>query len=116
MIYSIRKEFAVALEPKLHTPDSLGARENQRFFPRIELGQRINRFQSWRYSFMPRTILHRVLQSTRMLAGLALIWSASSSFAFGRGAPEIDPGSATSALTLLAGGVLLIKSRWWRKQ
>jgi hypothetical protein len=51
-----------------------------------------------------------------VLAGLALIWSATSSFAFARAVPEIDPGSATSALTLLAGGVLLIKSRWWRKQ
>lgn len=29
-------------------------------------------------------------------------------------APEIDPGSATSALALLAGGVLLLKSRFRR--
>jgi len=65
---------------------------------------------------MSRTVVSQVLYSTRVLAGLALIWSATSSFAFARAVPEIDPGSATSALTLLAGGVLLIKSRWWRKQ
>ena len=65
---------------------------------------------------MSRTVVSQVLSSTRVLAGLALIWSATSSFAFARAVPEIDPGSATSALTLLAGGVLLIKSRWWRKQ
>jgi hypothetical protein len=51
----------------------------------------------------------------RIFVGLALIWSASSSWAFGRGVPEIDPGSASSALTLLVGGALLLKPRWWRK-
>src|SRR5437879_5425811 len=52
---------------------------------------------------------------TRNLLGLALVWSASSSWAFARGVPEIDPGSAASALTLLVGGALLLKPRWWRK-
>lgn len=30
-------------------------------------------------------------------------------------APEIDPGSALSSLALLAGGVLLLKERYWRR-
>jgi len=54
-------------------------------------------------------------EKARILIGLALVWSASSSWAFARGVPEIDPGSATSALTLLVGGLLLLKPRWWRK-
>jgi hypothetical protein len=55
------------------------------------------------------------LPTTRFLLGTALVWSAASGFAFGRGIPEIDPGSATSALALLAGGVLLLKPRFGRK-
>jgi hypothetical protein len=52
-----------------------------------------------------------LLHSAAFILGMALVWSGSSSFAFARAVPEIDPGSATSALTLLAGGVLLLKSR-----
>ena len=64
-------------------------------------------------SLMTRTklllpILARLVCS---LLGLALVWSASGSFALARAVPEIDPGSATSAVTLLAGSVLLLKSR-----
>jgi hypothetical protein len=29
--------------------------------------------------------------------------------------PEIDPGSAMSAITLLAGGVLLLANKCWKK-
>jgi len=56
-------------------------------------------------------LVSTLLHSSAFILGLALVWSASSSFAFARAVPEIDPGSATSALTLLAGGVLLLKSR-----
>jgi hypothetical protein len=64
-----------------------------------------------RLSALVPTVLH----TTRMLLGLALVWSASSNFALSRGVPEIDPGSATSALTLLAGGVLLLMPTKRRK-
>ena len=47
--------------------------------------------------------------------GMLVIGAVSASVALAGGpppsAPEIDPGSATSALALLAGGVLLLKSR-----
>jgi hypothetical protein len=56
------------------------------------------------------------LPATRFLFGVALVWSAMSGSALARGTPEIDPGSATSALTLLAGGILLLKPRFGRKQ
>jgi hypothetical protein len=59
--------------------------------------------------------LGRAFSCTRNLLGFALVWSATGSWAFGRGVPEIDPGSAASALTLLVGGALLLKPRWWRK-
>jgi hypothetical protein len=58
------------------------------------------------------------LASRRMLfsLGLALVLagSASPAFAF-NGVPEIDPGSASSALALLAGGMLVLTSRLSRK-
>ena len=57
----------------------------------------------------------RTLRMSCALLGLGLIWSATTSVALARSVPEIDPGSATSALTLLAGGILLLKSRLWRK-
>jgi hypothetical protein len=58
-----------------------------------------------------RALVSFFLRSSAAILGMALVWSGSSSFAFARAVPEIDPGSATSALTLLAGGVLLLKSR-----
>jgi hypothetical protein len=62
-----------------------------------------------------KTFLPDACEKTRTLLGLAILWSASSGWAFARGTPEIDPGSATSALALLVGGMLLLKPRWWRK-
>jgi hypothetical protein len=62
-----------------------------------------------------KALLPIVVQTTRFALGIALVWSATSGFAFGRGTPEIDPGSATSALALLAGGLLLVKPRLRRK-
>jgi hypothetical protein len=54
-------------------------------------------------------------QVTRIACGLTLVWSALGATAFARGTPEIDPGSASSALTLLIGGALLLKGRFVRK-
>jgi hypothetical protein len=61
------------------------------------------------------SLVPTALRSACFFLGLALVWSASSGFAFGRGTPEIDPGSATSALALLTGGLLLLKPRFGRK-
>ena len=48
---------------------------------------------------------------------VALVMSAASSTAFAVDlpVPEIDPGSAGSALTLLTGGVLILRDRIRRK-
>jgi hypothetical protein len=62
-----------------------------------------------------KTFLPGACEKSCTLLGLALVWSASSGWAFARGTPEIDPGSATSALALLAGGLLLLKPRRRRK-
>ncbi len=48
-----------------------------------------------------------------LFAGLAMPVLAASSPTFG--VPEIDPGSATSALALLAGGMMVVTSRFRRK-
>ena len=67
--------------------------------------------------------MHQLLNSLAVmsikLAGLALVVSASASLAqaqtasgsSGVAAPEIDPGSVMSALTLLTGGVLMITDK-----
>jgi hypothetical protein len=55
-----------------------------------------------------------VYHASRTACGLALVWSALSATAFARGTPEVDPGSAWSALTLLIGGALLLKGRFGR--
>lgn len=53
---------------------------------------------------------------TRKSIGLALALTAFGGTAWGFDpAPEIDPGSAISSLTLLAGGVLLIYDRYRRR-
>jgi hypothetical protein len=57
----------------------------------------------------------RGLKATCTLCGVGLIWSATQGVAFGRGVPEIDPGSATSALTLLVGSMLVFAPRFRRK-
>jgi hypothetical protein len=51
------------------------------------------------------------LHVTRIACGLGLVWSAFGATALARGTPEIDPGSASSAVTLLVGGMLLLKGR-----
>ena len=55
---------------------------------------------------------------TKKTLGLALVLSAIAPSAFaqvGRLAPEIDAGSAASALTLLIGGAMLLKDRFLSK-
>jgi hypothetical protein len=48
----------------------------------------------------------------RRIIGMALIAAATAVIALGiPPAPEIDPGSATSALALLAGAALIIRGR-----
>ena len=48
----------------------------------------------------------------RRIIGMALIMAATAAIALAVGdAPEIDPGSATSALALLAGAALIIRGR-----
>jgi hypothetical protein len=48
----------------------------------------------------------------RRIIGMALIMAATAAIALAvGGAPEIDPGSATSALALLAGAALIIRGR-----
>ena len=54
-------------------------------------------------------------RAARILFGLALVMTAFSATAFARGVPEIEPGTASSALTLLIGGVLLLKGRLGRR-
>jgi hypothetical protein len=43
--------------------------------------------------------------------GIMLVLEACAGKALAGVAPEIDPGAAASAITLLAGGVLLLRSR-----
>ena len=49
----------------------------------------------------------------RRIIGMALIMAATAAIALARTGtgPEIDPGSATSALALLAGAALIIRGR-----
>jgi hypothetical protein len=47
----------------------------------------------------------------RRIIGMALIMAATAAFALAADVPEIDPGSATSALALLAGAALIIRGR-----
>jgi hypothetical protein len=61
--------------------------------------------------------LHLASRRLLYLAGLTLVFASTAGLAFGgpptpsNHAPEIDPGSASSALTLLIGGTLLALSR-----
>jgi len=45
------------------------------------------------------------------LLGMALLFIGVSSFAFGFSVPEIDAGSAGSALALLTGALLVLRGR-----
>jgi hypothetical protein len=62
-----------------------------------------------------------MLGAARKTCGLALVLAASANVALAGAlppplpAPEIDPGSMASALTLLAGGLFLMRERWVRK-
>lgn len=47
----------------------------------------------------------------RRIIGMALIVAATAAVALAFAGPEIDPGSATSALALLAGAALIIRGR-----
>jgi hypothetical protein len=67
-------------------------------------------------------LLNKFAVKTVKLAGLALVLGVSASLAHaqpgkggsGGGVPEIDAGSMISALTLLAGGVLMITDKFRR--
>jgi hypothetical protein len=45
------------------------------------------------------------------LAGMVLLMIGVSSFAFATAVPEINPGSAGSAVALLSGALLVLRSR-----
>jgi hypothetical protein len=47
----------------------------------------------------------------RKVLSIALIGLGASAFVFAASTPEIDPGSGASALTLLAGALLLIRNK-----
>jgi hypothetical protein len=60
----------------------------------------------------------RALASVRRPLGLVLVLAGCAQTAFALGppnVPEIDPGSVASALTLAAGGVLLLTDRIRKK-
>jgi hypothetical protein len=52
--------------------------------------------------------MHKVL--TVVLLGLG-----ASTFIFAAGTPEIDPGSGASAVTLLAGAILLFRNKFSKR-
>ena len=59
-----------------------------------------------------KTAAARISRSTLAALGLALMASALAAPAFaGLDAPEVDPGSIGSALTLLVGGVMTLTGR-----
>jgi hypothetical protein len=63
------------------------------------------------------TAAKRAVNVVAMACGVSAVLAALTATAFAGGplgAPEIDPNCAASALTLLAGGVLLIKGRFRR--
>jgi len=53
----------------------------------------------------------KVAQLGRKTLGFVLVFAACAGTAWAREAPEIHPGSATSAVALLLGGMLLILAR-----
>ncbi len=52
-----------------------------------------------------------MLKWSTKVASLFLLVMGAQTFAFAVGVPEIDPGSAGSALALLAGAVLVVRGR-----
>jgi hypothetical protein len=53
----------------------------------------------------------RLIRLLMQVAGVMLVFEACAGKALASVAPEIDPSAAGSAITLLAGGVLLLRSR-----
>lgn len=53
----------------------------------------------------------RVMTVARVALGFGLVMAGLSGSAWAVNVPEIDPGSAIGALTLLSGGVLLLTSK-----
>jgi len=53
----------------------------------------------------------RVMTVARLALGFGLVMAGLSGSAWAVNVPEIDPGSAIGALTLLSGGVLLLTSK-----
>jgi hypothetical protein len=63
---------------------------------------------------MGKTLIRRLLSTTLNACGLMMVVTACAGAAFGRNGhnvPEIDPTSATSALTMLIGGLLMLTGR-----
>jgi hypothetical protein len=60
-------------------------------------------------------LVSSMLPWAQSAAGFALVFTAVAGTAAARGNPEIDPGSAASALALLSGGAMLLTSRLRRK-
>ena len=61
------------------------------------------------------SLVRRIVRTSLLVAGLGLVLAAAANTAFAHqppiGTPEIDPGSTAGALTLLAGGLLVLRSR-----
>jgi hypothetical protein len=63
-------------------------------------------------------VMSHAFKFSRKTVGLLLVFAACSGTAYGRGSakvPEIDPGTASSAVSLLVAGVLMITDRVRRK-
>jgi hypothetical protein len=61
------------------------------------------------------TLTSPTFQVARKTAGFLLVFAACAGTAAARANPEIDPGTASSALALLSGGALLLTNRLKRK-
>jgi len=65
-----------------------------------------------------RSVAAHAIATTKTWVGVLFVVGALTSVAYGRvtETPEIDPGAATSALTLLIGGALVLTDRVRRKK
>ena len=57
----------------------------------------------------------RILTLLPLVFGFALVFLASAGSAHARGVPEIEPGSASSMIALVTGGILILTDRLRRK-
>lgn len=61
------------------------------------------------------SLVRQVVRTSLLVAGLGLVLAAAANTALAKygpqGTPEIDPGSTAGALTLLVGGLLVLRSR-----